>query len=307
MNYILNGIFPHSENLIKVTRDFERRRASYDNVLKALQDEREALFRLQGDTEFYTDGLLNWHDLLRPFETILSDCQSGTLVRYFQTNSFYRMLHFGNAPKVIENKLDDFFATFFSFDNVKKSRLYVLPSPCLFFRYSDNISQSRVNEILTDVVEYIDYKMPGTFIFAEPFLSDEPVQNPGTIATFFDMIRKKTKSHVFIHTYFGNIVPRLKFYSSLPVDGIGVDFYRTPFNILAETGWDREKALIAEIVDTENSLIEDEKNTAIFIEKIRLKLNPADVYVSGNADFYFLPYDVAIKKINVLKNISRQR
>lgn len=304
LQYLINGIFSHSESVVRLARDFERGRTTYSNLLKAIQDEREELFKFQEGANFYTDGLLNWHDLLRPFEEILTNCQSGTLMRYFQTNSFFRILHFGDRPKIIEDKMNEFFQIFFNLDTRKDNRLYVLPSPSLFLRFSENISQADVNEILITTAEYIDSRNNGLLIFAEPFLDGEPIPNNEMISKFFETVRKRVKSYVFVHTYFGNIVPRLKFYLSLPVNGIGVDFYHTPFDELARAGWDREKTLVAEVVDTENSFTEDETKILDFIEKLCSRLKPANIYVSGNADFYFLPYEVALKKANILKNIS---
>lgn len=301
--YMINGIFPRTEGLIKLTRDMDRNRASEEQVFDAQENERKTLFELQNTAQYYTDGLLNWQDLNRPFVDIVDNCRAGSLVRFFQTNSFYRTIHFTGSPDLLENNLENWYNKYFFHDKKLNKRLYVFPSPSLFMRFSSGIEMSDIIEILYRAAEFVDSISPGAFVFAEPFLDDEPIKNPELLGDFFSRLRMNLKSKIFIHTYFGNITQRLLFYHSLPVHGLGVDMYRTSIQDLSGNSWPKDMGFIAEIIDTENTLLEDINYLDDFIVKLQELVNPAFVIVSGNADFQFLPYDFAVKKIEILKNL----
>ncbi len=301
--YMINGIFPRTEKLIKLTRDLDRNRASEEQVFDAQENERKTLFELQNTVQYYTDGLLNWQDLNRPFADIVDNCHAGSLVRFFQTNSFYGTIQFSGLPNFLENNLENWYNKYFFYDKKLIERLYVFPSPPLFMRFSSGIEMSVIIEILYRAAEFVDSISPGVFVFAEPFLDDEPIKNPELLGNFFRRLRMNLKSKIFIHTYLGNFSQRLSFYHSLPVHGLGVDMYRTSIPDLSGNSWPKDMGFIAEIIDTENTLLEDINYLNDFIGKLQELVNPAFVIVSGNADFQFLPYDFAVKKIEILKNL----
>lgn len=92
-----------------------------------------------------------------------------------------------------------------------------------------------------------------------------------------------------MHTYFGNIAERLNFYLSLPIDALGIDFYRTPIEALDGIRFPEHMALLAGVVNTENTLIEKPDDIRRFIERVGNMILPAGIIISGNADFQFYP------------------
>ena len=301
--YIINGIFPRDEDLIKATREFDRGRCTAEHVYSLQERERKLLFSLQKDAAFISDGLLNWQDLLRPFSEILTGARVDGLVRFFETNTFYRRLYFEGNVKILEGELTHWRKQHFFDEGNEGKMMRVLPSPSLFVRFSEGISLEKAAGVLAEITKFLSDETCGAIVFEEPFLTDEPLEHEKALKKFYEGIRD-IQCKIILHTYFGNIAERLNFYLSLPIDALGIDFYRTPVEALDGIRFPEHMALLAGVVNTENTLIEKPDDIRRFIERVGNMILPAGIIVSGNADFQFLPYEVALKKVEVLKSVE---
>ena len=88
----ITGILPRSEELIKVTRSYIRGKTGNRELNKAFKNATSKLIEAQLAAEFsyISDGMLKWHDLLRPFTSNLQGATVGSLSRWFDNNTFYR-------------------------------------------------------------------------------------------------------------------------------------------------------------------------------------------------------------------------
>src|ERR1700733_2914313 len=89
----LTGIHSRSEETVRVSRDFDRSRATKETLDSTFEVDAKDLVKLQLESGItrVSDGQLLWQDFIRPFSEGLVGLKGGAdLSRWFDTNSFYR-------------------------------------------------------------------------------------------------------------------------------------------------------------------------------------------------------------------------
>src|SRR5438046_10271463 len=89
----LGGIYPRSEQLIELTRSYDRSKTDLDTVKRHGETDTLELVKLQDDSGFetFSDGTFAWQDQLRPVVESLDGVTTGTRYdRCFGTNTFYK-------------------------------------------------------------------------------------------------------------------------------------------------------------------------------------------------------------------------
>ncbi len=291
----LTGLYPRGEALIQATRDHDRGRISTDALEEAYTRDYEALKNLQQEGDWISDGLLAWQDLVRPFGE-LAGARIGALTRYFETNTFFRRLHFPQdlPERVPETWLD----RYFRFGNHA-----ILPSPLTLSRMS-NLDLERSGKLLGVVLDALRLRGYRHVTWMEGFAPHKgdpralEVQRP-----VLEDLRKRGPDLTFVlHLYFGSALPLMEALSGLPVDGVGVDLTHTDlraFRLPEGLG------LVLGVVDTTNSLMETPEVVAEVLEVARSQ-NPAFLGLTGSADFHFLPRPVADGKVKFLQSLKER-
>src|SRR5207247_9387957 len=89
----LGGIHPRSEQLIELTRSYDRGKTERASVEKQIELDTIELVKLQDESGFenFTDGAFSWQDQFRPVVESLDGITTGTRYsRWFDTNTFYK-------------------------------------------------------------------------------------------------------------------------------------------------------------------------------------------------------------------------
>lgn len=290
----LNGMYARGEALIQATRDFDRNRITQEELERAYDADYQALRTLQEGEALVSDGLLNWQDLVRPFAE-LTGAQPGPLTRYFETNTFYRRLEF---PQTLTwGNIAAWAERYFRFGTMA-----FLPSPYTFTRMAEGLTLEGAAALLREVVGHLLTRGYHTFSFQEPFAVYEGNEQAlRAMASAFTALRDAAPQARFILTfYFGDAAPLLPAAWDLPVDAVGVDL---TFTDVARLDVPQGRGLMLGLVDTTNSLLETPEVVQEALAIVRSK-NPAFLILSGSADFFFLPRDVADAKYRFLKEIT---
>jgi methionine synthase II (cobalamin-independent) len=299
----LQGIFPRSEELIGVTRDFDRGRASEEDLKRAYERERELFFNLQKGLDLLYDGLLGWMDLLRPLSYILKPCKVGGLKRYFETNFFYRVLYLEEETSIKEKEIEGWKRLFFHRLPYQGKRFLYFPGPLFVRDFSEGISLRKTTELLLELLNFIlgDFDL---IWLAEPSIPFADKGDLELLRNFYKRLKSICGSkEVFLQTYFFTVKEVRDYLLSLDVDAIGIDFLRNGLGVLR--GWPRDKGLIAGCIDTENSLIERREDIESFIKRILEDYSPKFVVVTGTADWELIPWEIAKKKVYLLKELFK--
>src|SRR5437868_1730340 len=107
MHILLPGQYPRHEKLISATRDFDHQRISLEDLNLALKKNLIEFITLQKNFPYVSPGLFHWQDLIRPFAEIVRGTHLGTLTRFYETNSFWRILEFGVNAEIDEHKMEN--------------------------------------------------------------------------------------------------------------------------------------------------------------------------------------------------------
>src|SRR2546430_7426377 len=126
-----HGIYPRSEKVVASTRGLDRGRVDADAVVAAFAEELAAFVRLQQKSGFdeITDGLLRWQDIFRPLVGALGAAKPESLVRWFDTNTFFREPELSGALAGVNHAVG-----LMPDASVPRPRVATLPSPFMFSR-----------------------------------------------------------------------------------------------------------------------------------------------------------------------------
>ncbi len=298
----LNGKYPRSEALIRATRDHDRGRISREELERAYDSDYDRVKGIQEGFPMVSDGLLNWQDIVRPFASLVKDAHVGGLVRYFETNTFYRKIFFQDTT--LRSDIENWASRYFRFGN-----LAILPSPYTLHRFSEGISIKKAGELIGAVVEYLRENGYDYFFLQEPALVYyRDVAAMEELRKALEFISGKAgEAMISLNTYFADASPLIRDLLSMPVSAIGIDFTFTDVESLMEAGWDRSKGMVAGILDTQNSLMETEGVLRPVMEKIEEGLRPMFLIYTGSSDFEFLPASIADKKVEILRKLGGLR
>jgi len=309
----LTGIFPRSEELIKVTRAAARGKAGESEVETITLHDVQALVDLQkgAGLGYLTDGQLNWQDLFRPFSALFTGIRPGAVTRWFDNNTFYRKPVISERVRLSGGDTAAYFRSDFLPEGSGKKA--ILPGPMTFAFMSENRTGSRMADLVDDIAHALgdlveDLSKAGYtfFQFNEPILVHDSLRKDHLrLATnAFDTCAKGMSGKKCVQTYFGDASGISAALLDFPVDFIGIDFYATPIETLLELTFD--KGLGCGCLDGRNSLLESPEDVSRLLLRIRDELEPKDLFICPNSDLEYLPYTVAERKVQLLSRTMRE-
>lgn len=303
----LTGIFARSKELIRATRDFDRRRATFEELEKIRRADVKKIISLQKDFEFVVDGNLHWQDLFRPF-TKAAGIELGPLTRFFETNTFFRRPVIKGEIKFEPKEIE----RYFYLDLLPANKKVILPGPVTFYGLSENQYYKKgfmiaLAGMLSQVVKYLVQQGVKAIQFSEPYLAYRGKQlTDKGFALAKDAYQiigdAKNKAEISLHTYFGDFNPIAKILK-FPVDSITIDLTATDLNKLK---FETDKKIGLGCIDAANSLLENPKETIKFVGTLIQQLKLKNFFICPNCDLDFLPQPVAEKKVAILRKVAAE-
>ncbi|MCS7165286.1 MAG: hypothetical protein RMJ51_03285 [Candidatus Calescibacterium sp.] len=308
---VIPGNYPRSERLIQKTRDFDRNRIEYKDLQKELEREFDEFLSFQEliGTPFYSTGLFNYQDLVRPFSVFIQNSQANTLVRFEETNVFWRKLEVTKPVKINEENFDKFLIEYLRIDKMKNYNYLVsLPSVLTLTKYSNleiEGSMELLTEISTKIIEKWHQISSKSINFA--FLEYTEIQDVQYIVNFslrLSQIDKNSKVRffVFFKNRIDNIQENISKLKNTNLSGMSINFYLNPLKKISDISmFNNFEYLFAGIINTNTTLIEDIEKVQDFIQHLR-KSYRNNLCITD--DFYaeLLPREVMDQKIkNLLK------
>jgi 5-methyltetrahydropteroyltriglutamate--homocysteine methyltransferase len=286
------GIYPRSEALVQATRDLDRGRASAEDVERRRAADLDALITAESEAGFdlLSDGMLAWQDLFRPLVDASEGLEAGALTRFLDTNTFFRAPHATGAPRLSRPLSADAVA------DLDGPRLVTLPSPYAFGEAAGIDPREVAASVLAPAIEAVDADL---LVLAEPFLARRPEADVADLGDALAQLR--ARGTLVLQLTFGDASLLLERLADLPVDGIGVDFYLTPFEAVPE-GF--PKLLLAGVVDARSSEVEDPAGLASFAARLEERTRGALALVP-NGDLQFVAEPIARRKLMALGEARR--
>jgi 5-methyltetrahydropteroyltriglutamate--homocysteine methyltransferase len=283
------GIYPRSEALVQATRDFDRSRTTVEAVEEQVAEDFRAFVSVQEDAglDLLADGLLTWQDLFRPLVEASAGLRARPLVRFLDTNTFYRAVLVDAEPK-LQRPLPA--------PELPSGRwLATLPSPYAFSRAANRevSAESLAANVLAPQIEAYAQAGCALIVLAEPFLTREASGLPALVAALAELPRPVP---LMLQLPFGDAAPLLPELGDAGLAGIGVDFYGTRLDAVPEG---LEITLLAGVVDARNSALEDATELATFAEELRARVE-GEVVLVPNGDLQFVSEPIARAKVLTL-------
>jgi 5-methyltetrahydropteroyltriglutamate--homocysteine methyltransferase len=300
------GIMPRSEDLVAATRDLERGRTTPQAVQEAFESDRDVAMVLQTEIglDFISDGLLGWQDLFRPLVEATREGKARALVRWFDTNSFFRAPEWEGEPDLTENPPAVFT------ENGGGPRVATLPSPFLFSRAARHrgdrnaLMEALARGVLAPVtgeLQRLGYRVIHLQEPWLPFFGIEEGDWPAFERSIGAIREAAPDVTLVLHAYFGDVAPHAERLVRLPVDAVGIDLVETDAASLP-TPW--PAGLAAGVLDARRSVIEPADQTVAFAEQVEERLEPRSLFVIPNGDLQLLGPAVAASKLRVLGEVA---
>jgi len=282
------GIYPRSEALIQATRDLDRGRTTAAAVDEQRERDLAELVRVQEEAglDLLSDGMLAWQDAFRPLVEATEGLDARPLTRFLDTNTFYRAVLVDGEPRL---------RTPLPAPPLPRGRwLATLPSPLAFAIAAGRAvgPEALAANVLAPQIESYAEAGCSLVVLWEPFLSRE-----GRLDELAAALRELPDSvPLALQLVFGDAASVIADCEALSVDAIGVDFYATSLDSVPR---DFPKTLLAGVVDSRSSAVEDAGEIAGFVKEV-LERDPAGVSLVPNGDLQFVPEPIAREKLMTL-------
>jgi 5-methyltetrahydropteroyltriglutamate--homocysteine methyltransferase len=288
MRAFVPGIYPRSEALVQATRDLDRGRTTAEDVEQQVAKDFEELVRVQEEAglDLLTDGMLTWQDLFRPLVGASAGLTARPLVRFLDTNTFYRGVLVDSEPK-LQRPLPA--------PKLPSGRwLATLPSPYSFSRAAERevSAETLAANVLAPQIEAYAEAGCALVVLAEPFLAREASGLPALLAALAELPRPVPMA---LQLPFGDAAPLLPELADAGLGGIGVDFYATAVAAVPEG---LETTLLAGVVDARSSKPEDATELVEFADSLAARAG--EIVLVPNGDLQFVSEPVAREKVLAL-------
>jgi len=286
------------------SEEFER---VQDEVTREVIEE-----QVRAGLDVVTDGQVRWYDLISHFTRKLEGCEIDGLLRFFDTNSYFRQPVVVGEVRWLEPviKREFLFAKKISSAPVKP----VMIGPYTLAKLSINRRGVGLAELAHEFAGAISLEVSELANAGAKLIQiDEPaiLKNPNDFQTFEHAIEKivaeKNGTMLLIHTYFGDAAPLYKKLVKLPVEALGFDFTYSPRlpEVIARLGCEKELGL--GLIDGRNTRLESEREVLDVLKKILPNVGSKRVYLSPSCGLgEYLPREIAFKKLQNMIAIAEK-
>jgi 5-methyltetrahydropteroyltriglutamate--homocysteine methyltransferase len=271
--------------------------------------------------ELLTDGQIRWYDPLSYLAGKLENVKINGLLRFFDTNFYFRQpVLFGRPRRQGPLLAEDFrFAkdalAALGGEGAGRDVKVVLTGPYTLAKFS-LVEDSGMESLAARADAYAEALAAEITALAEAgaaFIQvDEPaiIKYPNDWAVFaaawqkLAAAKKKSgKTTLALHVYFHDPAPLYDKLAALPVDALGLDFTYNPrlVDLVAAAG--APVPLGLGLVDGRNTKLEDPAAVARQIEKLLPKISGGRAYLGPSSGLEYLPRDRAAAKLALLGKI----
>jgi 5-methyltetrahydropteroyltriglutamate--homocysteine methyltransferase len=255
---------------------------------------------------------VRWYDPISHFARKLGGCEVGGLLRFFDTNFYFRQpVIVGEVswrgPIVV--------GEFMFAKKVSKVLLKpVLTGPYTLAKLSINRRGVKFEELLREFADAISREVGELGkVGADLIQIDEPaiLKNQEEFELLKTAIEKvatnNDKAKLALYTYFGDAAPLYRKFVKLPVDVIGFDFTYSQNlpNTIARLGCEKDLGL--GLIDGRNTRLEGEKEVLSTLKKLLPNIGSGHVYLNPSCGLdEYLPRDVAFEKLKTMTSIAER-
>jgi len=262
--------------------------------------------------QIFTDGLIRWYDPISHLAGKLAGVRINGLLRFFDTNFYFRQPVVQAQPQRTEPLL----LGEFTFAKARSSRPLkaVLTGPYTLARHSIEEDGgaggfAKVLEAYTAALaeEVAALAAAGAELIQveEPSLLRRPQDFPAVAQHLAALAARKGRAQLALAVYFGDPASVYDKLQTLPVDLLVLDFTYNPSLVETVATRGTAKTLGLGLVDGRNTRLEDASGVARQLEKIAKANNPGRAHLNPSCGLEYLPRDRAQQKLHHLAAIRK--
>jgi 5-methyltetrahydropteroyltriglutamate--homocysteine methyltransferase len=305
-----SGSFPrigegeNGQKLRKAFHDFDKGELSSAELLEVEQGItcQAIAFQQKAGLDLLTDGQISWHDPVSHIMMSLSGVQSGSMVRFFDTNTYFRQ-------PVITKRITGSVPALADEYNFAQGRTNypvkpVITGPYTLMRLSINNAYDNEFDLLEDITGVIACEVEELAKEGASVIQiDEPsiIYNPDDIYVLSHWLERlsevKGEAKLALYTYFGDACPVYEKLQLLPVDIIGLDFTYSDRLIDKISACGTDKTLGVGIIDGRNTKLETTLDVFPALEAVLKASGERECYLNPSCGLEYLPQSRAVAKL----------
>jgi 5-methyltetrahydropteroyltriglutamate--homocysteine methyltransferase len=260
---------------------------------------------------FVVDGMLDWHDIFRPFVESWRNVYPDGLLRYFDNNFFYRIPVFKGEPEPSKFILAPRVKAFKSLAEPSKFKV-IAPGPLTFVKLSRNESGLRDEELAFSIAKVLNIEVRlATESGADAVQLDEPIltdpylksDDVDILNELVDEVFKGVSAFKVLATYFG--VPNENAYNKIietGVDAIAISTVERPkafFDLIKRFGTGGKVPVLG-VVDSRNIYDDDYKRVRELIETFIKTEDSEEIAITTSSWLDLIPFTYSLRKTIIL-------
>jgi len=276
-----------------------------DTVREVLREQNEI------GIDLVTDGQVSWYDSQSHFAGKLASIETNGLLRYFDTNTYYRQPVVHGAVAWKAPVLSDEWK--FAQANSKVPVKAVLTGPVTLASLALDKHYRSKKALALDLATAVGEEV-GSLVHAgashvqidEPILTRHP-EDLTLVSETLERIRShKARSTLTLFTFFGDVAAIYKDLGDAPADILGLDLVQgsATWPVLAKHG--STKPLVLGLIDARNTKEEDPAAIAKKALELKGAVDLKASYLSPSNGLEFLPRDRARKKLRILRAAAQK-
>ena len=268
-------------------------------------------FELDMGIDILTDGLIRWEDPLTYLARAIPGYSIGGLIRYFDTNTFYRQ-------PIAESRLEylkPFLPSDYQFAQERSTKPVkaVITGPYTLARLSKNTFYREFKQFVFDLTHILHREVQTLEEAGCRFIQfDEPalLGNKQDLSFFFQVYEiltaQPTRAEKTLFLNFGSIEGIYPKILELQVERIGLDLTKGHKNWSVIKSAPFTKKIMAGVIDSRNTKMEPEAELVQRIQQLGEIVNLDQTWLTTNHSLEFLPRANAKKKTELLVNVAKQ-
>jgi len=281
-------------------------RAAEREVVKAVLAEQSA-----AGVDLVTDGQVSWYDSQSHMARGLEGVRIGGLVRYFDTNTYYRQPIVTGAVAWRQPILVDEWRFAQESSRVPVKAVLTGPVTLASLALDQHYHKKRtlalgLAEALAEEVAALRSAGAKHIQVDEPILTRSPEDLSLVSDTLERLASRKGSAELTLATYFGDVAKIFRDLLELPADVLGLDLVQGPKTWAHIAKHGSEKPLALGVVDARNTKLEDPKALASRVRELGGYIDLGRSYLSPSNGLEFLPRERVRQKLAVLVETARR-
>ncbi len=309
---VLGGF--HRPRLIRhALRDFERGSLAFGMIEDLLKTASAEIIGTQVSLgmRFVTDGMLDWHDIFRPFVEAWRNVYPDGLLRYFDNNFFYRIPVFKEEPEPSKLVLATRIRAFKELAEPANFKV-VIPGPLTFTLLSKNESGLSKEELAKSIAKVLNMELKEAVSAGalavqidEPIVIDPYIEldDINLLSDLTKIVFDGVEAFKILAIYFG--VPKKEVYKKLidlKVDSISLPLIENPKNFLdlIKDFGVGDKIPILGVINTRNIYDDNYDLVKNIVKKSVDIIKPDEIGLTTSSWQDLIPYRYSLRKTVIL-------